>query len=110
MTVTLNAAAQLLLRGAMRNGIPPLGSPIATAVSVAFRPGVIGGLICYGLSVLSWIYVLSKTEVSHAYPFLGVGFVVVTVAACLFLGEEFTVRKIVGTLVIAVGVVVLAGR
>ena len=110
LTVVLNAAAQLLLRAAMRSGIPALSSPFDTALDIALRPGVVAGLLCYGLSVLTWIYVLSKTEVSFAYPFLGVGFVVVAVAACLFLGEEFTTRKILGTLIIAVGVVVLAGR
>lgn len=110
LTVALNAAAQLLLRAAMRSGIPALPSPFETAVNVALRPGVVGGLLCYGLSVLTWIYVLSKTEVSFAYPFLGVGFVVVAVTACLFLGEDFTARKMIGTLIIAVGVVVLAGR
>ena len=110
LTVALNAAAQLFLRAAMRAGIPALSSPFATALAVGLRPGVIVGLICYALSLLTWMYVLSKTEVSFAYPFLGVGFVVVTVTACLFLGEDFTVRKILGTLIIAAGVVVLASR
>ncbi len=110
LAVVLNAGAQLLLRLAMRHGIPNLGSPFATIVGVGLRPGIIGGLICYALSLLAWIYVLSKAEVSFAYPFLGVGFVVVSVAACLFLGEEVTARKVLGTLIIATGVVVLAGR
>lgn len=110
LTVGLNAAAQLLLRVGMRHGIPVRSSPFETAVAIATRPGILIGLACYAVSVLLWMYVLSKAEVSYAYPFLGVGFVVVSVAACVFLGEDFTARKVLGTIIIAAGVVVLAGR
>lgn len=110
LSVILNASAQLFLRLGMRDGLPALASPLAVVFSVGLRPGIIAGIACYGLSLLTWIYVLSKTEVSFAYPFLGVGFVLVAVTACLFLGEAVTARKIFGTLIIAAGVVVLAGR
>lgn len=78
-------------------------------LDIALRPGIIGGLACYGFSLLLWIYVLSKADASFAYPFLGVGFVIVAVAGFALLGEPMTARKIFGTLIIAAGVIVLAG-
>ncbi len=87
VSVGLNAAAQLFLRVAMRGGLPTGLSPLATLLDVGTRPGVLGGLGCYGLSLLVWIYVLSKADASFAYPFLGLGFVMVTVAGCTLLGE-----------------------
>ena len=109
LSVGLNAAAQLLLRFAMRSGLPTDLSPVATLLDIGLRPGIIGGLSCYGLSLLLWIYVLSKTDASFAYPFLGLGFVIVAIAGYALLGEPMSARKILGTLVIAGGVIIVAG-
>ncbi len=109
LSVGLNAAAQLFLRAAMRSGLPVGLSPAAMLLEVGLRPGILGGLACYGLSLLVWIYVLSKADASFAYPFLGLGFVIVALAGFVLLGEPLSPRKIAGTLIIAGGVVVLAG-
>ena len=109
-SVGLNAAAQLLLRLGMRTGLPVGRTGIGFLLDVALRPGVIGGLACYAISLVLWLLVLSRTEASFAYPFLGVGFVVVALASFLLLGESFTLRKAAGTLIIAAGVVVMAGK
>ena len=109
LSVGLNAAAQLCLRAAMRSGLPVGLSPFATLLDIGLRPGILGGLLCYGFSLLLWIYVLSKADASFAYPFLGLGFVIVALAGFALLGEPMSSRKIIGTLIIAGGVVVLAG-
>ena len=109
-SVALNAAAQLLLRFGMRAGLPVGRTGIALLLDVALRPGVVGGLACYAVSLVLWLLVLSRTEASFAYPFLGVGFVIVALASFLLLGESFTVRKVAGTLIIAAGVAVMAGK
>ncbi len=109
-SVGLNAAAQLLLRFGMRSGLPVGRTGFGLLLDVALRPGVIGGLACYGVSLVLWLLVLSRTEASFAYPFLGLGFVVVALASFLLLGESFTARKVAGTLIIAAGVAVMAGK
>ena len=108
LSVSLNAAAQLLLRAAMRGGLPS-GAPLAMLVDVASRPGIVAGIACYGISLVVWILVLSRVEASFAYPFLGVGFVIVAVAGAVLLGETFTARKIIATMVIAAGIAIMAG-
>ncbi len=71
--VLLNACAQLLLKaganaiGAMeftRANIVPIGIKLATQVPI------MGGLVCYAISVVVWILALSRVEVSIAYPIL----------------------------------------
>ena len=109
-SVGLNAAAQLLLRLGMRSGMPVGRAGLGLLLDVALRPGVVGGLACYAVSLVLWLLVLSRTEASFAYPFLGVGFVVVALASFLLLGESFTARKVAGTLIIAAGVAVMAGK
>ncbi|HWT96268.1 MAG TPA: hypothetical protein VN229_01590 [Terriglobales bacterium] len=108
-SVSTNALAQLLLRWAARQGLAPAGGwTVVVFVELLFRPGIIGGLACYALSVVIWVTVLSRAEVSFAYPFLGVGFVLVTFASALLLGETVSIQRIAGTALIALGVAVLA--
>ncbi|MGD0634921.1 MAG: EamA family transporter [Beijerinckiaceae bacterium] len=109
LSVTLNAAAQLFLRAALRSGISLDLPPAALALDVGLRPGVIVGIACYGVSLLLTLFVLSNADASFVYPFLGLGFVIVAVASYLLLGEPMTPRKIAGTLIIAAGIVILAG-
>lgn len=103
VSVSTNAIAQLLLRWAAREG---LVSP--TLLELLLRPGIIGGLACYALSVVVWVTVLSRAEVSFAYPFLGLGFVFVTFASAFLLGETISTQRLAGTALIALGVAVLA--
>ena len=108
-SVGLNAAAQILLRIGARSGIVTEGRGlVAIAFDVLTRPAVVAGLVCYGLSVIAWIYVLSRAQASYAYPFLGLGFVVVALAGWLLLGETPTPRRIAATALIVTGVVLLA--
>lgn len=65
------------------------------------------GLFCYGLSLLFWFYVLSKMELSRAYPIVSLGYVFTLILGYMFLNEEITVPKIVGISFIIVGVIVL---
>ena len=108
-SVALNAAAQVLIRFAARSGIATENlTLVAGAVRLVLRPGIFAGLVCYGFSVVLWIYVLSRAEASFAYPFLGVGFVLVALASHFFLGEVLTPKRIIATALIIVGVGVLA--
>lgn len=108
-SVVLNAAAQILLRLGARSGIALGGRAMAdVAFDVLTRPSVLAGLACYGLSVVTWVYVLSRAEASYAYPFLGLGFVIVALAGWIFLGEMPSPQRLAATALIVVGVVLLA--
>ncbi len=109
--VLLNAAAQLLLKaGTTRIGefqfslenIVPIGLKIAT------QWPIIGGLACYGISVVVWIMALSRVPVSLAYPMLSIGYIVNAFAAWWLFGESLTAQKLIGIAVIIVGVWLVA--
>ena len=109
--VLLNAAAQLLLKaGTTRIGefefslenVVPIGLKIAT------QWPIIGGLACYGISVVVWIMALSRVPVSLAYPMLSIGYIVNAFAAWWLFGESLTAQKLIGIAVIIVGVWLVA--
>ncbi len=105
--VMLNAAAQLLLKEGMRR----IGHfefiwanffPIA--LQVAGNVFILGGLTCYVVSVVVWLLVLSRVEVSFAYPLLSVGYIVNAVAGYYLFQENLSLPRISGILIICVGV------
>jgi drug/metabolite transporter (DMT)-like permease len=112
LSVAMVVAGQTLLKvGMSRVGVVDrslLRRPLALVIAVAAPPAVVGGLALYVASAVSWIYVLSRTELSFAYPFLAVSYVAVTVAAVLGLKERFSVVQWLGVALVVSGVVIVA--
>lgn len=109
--VLLNAVAQLLLKagsGALAGIELRPANALAIAGRLVLNPPIIGGLVCYGISVVVWILALSRVEVSVAYPMLSVGYVVNALAAWWLFGESPTVSRLAGIGIILVGVWLVA--
>ena len=109
LSVALNCGAQVLMRKAMlvigEVGSQPAAHTAMLMVSNAF---LWLALICYGVSVLVWMAVLSKVEVSYAFPLGSIGYVIVAVLGYLFLGEQVTPLRLFGILIICLGVFVVS--
>jgi multidrug transporter EmrE-like cation transporter len=109
--VLLNAAAQLLLK-AGTNAIGHfefhLDNVLPIGMKVAFEPHILGGLACYGISVVVWIMALSRVPVSIAYPMLSIGYIVNAVAAYYLFNEPLAGQKLLGIAFIVVGVWLVA--
>lgn len=75
----------------------------------AFRsPLVWLGFVFYGAGALSWVIVLSRLPLSLAYPFLALNFVLIALAARVFLGEAIPLLRWGGIGLIIVGVLLVA--
>jgi multidrug transporter EmrE-like cation transporter len=109
--VLLNAAAQLLLK-AGTNALGVLTLTRETWSDTLLRMATQGhfalGFGCYALSVIVWIFGLSRVPVSMAYPLLSVGYVVNAVAAHFLFGEAVTVSRWLGIGFIVIGVTLVA--
>lgn len=109
--VLLNAAAQLLLK-AGTNAIGHfefhLDNLLPVGTKIAFEPHILGGLACYGISLVVWIMALSRVPVSIAYPMLSIGYVVNAVAAFYLFNEPLAGQKLLGIGFIVIGVWLVA--
>lgn len=108
LSVALNATAQILLRQGMPQVALTTGEGVIqlmlSCVRIALNPWVFSGLSCFAASLVVWMYVLSKVQVSFAYPFNSVGYVVVVAAAYFFFREPITAMKLAGVGLICLGV------
>ena len=105
--VMLNAAAQL----ALKQGMSKIGyfdfrleSSVRVLLAVIASPYILVGLACYAVSVVVWLLVLSRVEVSYAYPLLSIGYIVTAFAGWHFFNESIGVIRWAGIIVICLGV------
>ena len=110
-TVLTNALAQVSLK----YGMVQLGSlnfagvnPIIKLLQIVFSPFVFIGLCIFVISMASHLFVLSKVELSFAYPFLSLAYVVVAVIAYYLFHEDLNALRIGGIALICVGTVLIA--
>jgi multidrug transporter EmrE-like cation transporter len=111
ISVFLSVVAQILLKHGMSSSTvqTALNSDVFTAgITVITNISVIGGLVAYVASAGIWLFVLSKIDVSKAYPFVGIGFIGTMLFACWFLNEPITVSKVIGTFLVIAGVLLIS--
>jgi drug/metabolite transporter (DMT)-like permease len=107
VVTVLGAVGQTLLKHAI-NRVPP-GSGIVSALSALLSDWAFysGGVIVVAGGA-TWLYTLSRAEISFAMPFLGMGFVATMITSSLFLHESIGPARIVGTVVIVLGMALVA--
>lgn len=106
-SVSLSALAQLTLKLGT-SGTARAGGTGRELFALATSPYVIGGLALYGLGAVLWLFVLGRAQLSLAYPFVGLGFILTMLAGALVLGETLTLGRVIGTLLIVAGCVMVA--
>lgn len=112
LSVMLSAIAQITLKLGMSSPLVQQAIASASALSVfqsiVTNAYVLSGLCLYFASAAAWLFVLAKVDVSFAYPFVGLGFILTMLLAYFINGEVLSVTKITGTLCIAIGIAIVA--
>ena len=109
--VTTNALSQILLKKGM-NTIGKFdfsgGSLLNMLPVVALNPYVIGGLLVLIFSMGLHLMSLSRVELSFAYPFLSISYILVLFAGYLLFGETINVSRVFGVALICGGTFFIA--
>ena len=110
-TVFTNAAAQLMLKYGMMQMSPISfagANPVLKILQIVFSPWVFFGLCTFVISMASHLFVLSRVELSFAYPFLSLAYVVVAVCAWLIFKEDLNALRVGGIAFICFGTILIA--
>lgn len=105
--VVLGVAGQLLLKHGMsadRDAVDRASEVLPRLLKAARNPSVVSGFALYFLSAALWLIVLTRAELSWAYPLLSLGYVLVVVLSRLLFHEAVTTARLLGALVVVVGV------
>jgi drug/metabolite transporter (DMT)-like permease len=110
LSIALSVGAQFSLKAGMSSEdvkaallLPP---GVRMAMTVLCNRFVLAGFALYGLGAVVWLGVLSKWDVSKAYPMVGLGFVF-TLAIGWLVGEQVTLPRALGAALICAGVFVV---
>jgi drug/metabolite transporter (DMT)-like permease len=110
-TVAFTVYGQMVLKWRLAH-LPPLpeafSEKMVRLVWLVFDPWIFSGFFAAFLASLAWMAALDKLDLTYAYPFMALNFVVVLVLGAWFLGEPMTWPKVVGVSLIVVGTVVAA--
>lgn len=110
-SVLLNCMAQLCMKKGMMmvgeiigglHGFATMIPRMATNIYLWISAG------CYLISIVLWLVVLSKVDVSYAYPFLSIGYILSAVVGYFVFHEAVTPIRISGIIVICIGVVLIS--
>jgi multidrug transporter EmrE-like cation transporter len=104
LAIVANASANILIKAAMREKNFETGGA-ASLVSAIWSPFMLAGIMMFVVALAGYSLVLSKMNLSVAYPVMTtMGFIVVLTASWLFFGEAITAVQIVGYALMLSGV------
>lgn len=110
LSIVLSACAQLFMKISMLSlhDVISTGDPLWPLVieNKVMLAWLLAGLCCYAISMLSWMFALIKYELSFAYPFLGLTYILVYLGAVYWpqIGETLSWQRSAGILLILIGV------
>ena len=67
-------------------------------------PAILAAIPVYAVSNIGWLIVLSKLNLSVAYPFLASLYIFIPVLSMVFLSESLTLQHWTGIIVIGIGI------
>ncbi|EHQ91646.1 EamA family transporter [Desulfosporosinus youngiae] len=107
-SILLGATGQFLFR----LGMVEYGNVTVTGIwrqlgSIILTPAIFIGFACFGISSILWLVVISRWELSYAYPLVSLGYVIAIFYGVFLLHEDLTFPKIIGCLLILAGMSVL---
>ncbi len=108
IAIILNALANILMKiGALKPD--EMTKKTDVIWNMLTNPVIIAGVISFGLALAAYNYVLTKTNLSVAYPIMtSLGYVIVILISWLFLKETITLVQCFGFICIIAGVWMVA--
>lgn len=111
LSAVLTVAANLMLRAGIERagGFSAQIQTMSNAIARLMSQPLFGlGILLYAMAVLLWFYVISTEPLSVAYPLLvSLTFIFVTLGAIVVFGEALTLPKVVGMLIILIGIIIV---
>jgi multidrug transporter EmrE-like cation transporter len=108
VSVTLSAMAQIAFKLGVSSTPTAEVRAIFGPLAMLLAPGVIVGLALYGFGTIIWLRALGQVQLSQAYPFVGIGFALTTLAGWWFFGDDLSAKRVGGIVLVVCGIVLVA--
>jgi len=104
--IVFNAMANILIKVGMQDqGSLFANGLIPAVITILTNPWALAGIISFGLAFVLYSGVLSKLDLSVAYPVMtGAGFLLVLLASIIFFHEQVNAYRLAGIIAICLGI------
>jgi multidrug transporter EmrE-like cation transporter len=109
LTIIFTVYGQIVIKWQASNAGPfpeDFNDKFLFLLRLVFNPWVLSGLAAAFLASLAWMAAMTKFDLSHAYPFMSLAFVLVLFLSAFFFNEPLTFSKIAGMALIVGGILV----
>jgi len=110
-TVIFTVYSQLIMRWQVSSAGPlPLGTSarVAYVTDLFLNPWVMSGIVATFLAGVSWMLAMTKFEISYAYPFVSLNYILVLATGFLLFQETVSFAKLAGSALVILGVIIIA--
>jgi len=111
VAIAMGAVGQIAMKAGMNRVREMSGGdigPIISALPRIFTNGnVLFGISIYILSTVLWLWVLSKVQLSFAYPCISISYIIIIVAGKWIFHERIDFWKVAAIVLILAGVIAL---
>lgn len=109
--ITIGVIAQIFLKfGMLQFGkfSIQLSKLPNTFINIFLNPYVLFGMFLYFLASLVWLIVLSRIDLSFAYPLLSVGYIFILIYSAIYFKEPVSIIRWLGVITICLGVFLIS--
>lgn len=109
--VLLTAYSQVIMRWrvGIAGALPPeWGGKIQFVAHLLVNPWVLSGVVATFLAGVSWMLALTKFQLSYAYPFTSLVYMLVLASGVLLFKDSMNAGRLAGTAVVMLGVLIIA--
>ena len=110
-TIVFTLYSQLVMKWQVNQAGALPGPPVEKfwyVSTLLVNPWVLTAILATFFAGVSWMLTMSKFQLSYAYPFVSANFALVFIASVLLFGEGVSLEKLLGTLLIALGIIVIS--
>lgn len=109
LSILFTACSQLLIKWQVgeAGALPAGGNRLQYFLDLFMRPWILVALASTFLAGVTWMVALGKFELSYAFPFYALNYIIVFFAGALLFSEPLTAAKLAGLAMIVGGVAVL---
>lgn len=105
--VFINTGAQIFLKKGVNQ--VSFDQPFWDLIwAIATNLNIFLGVFIFVISLLIWLYLLSKCELSYLYPFGSISYILAAIGGWYFFGESVTILRLLGIIIIFIGVCCVA--
>lgn len=111
LMLALTAYSQLVMRWQVGQAGPLPASVTGKVLyvgSLLLTPWVLTSIVATFLAGVCWMLTLTQLQISYAYPFVSLGYIVVMLGGVFIFGDMMNIYRVGGTAIVLLGIFVIA--